>query len=392
MAPQPSTSLLDAPRSERPAAPPSGRITGLDGLRGIAAFVVVLHHAALVARPELAPGIWAGISQSPLKLLHAGTESVLVFFALSGLVVALPAMRPGFSWRRYYPARLLRLYLPVLAALLLSAALILLVPRDPATMPEGSWMRSAQAAEVSVGSLLSEASLMRGSYRIDNVLWSLRWEVIFSLLLPIAVVLVVRFRRLRWPLAIAAAAATVAGRVLDSEAFDADALVYLPVFLLGALMAANLDALRGLADRPRLARLWPLLAVLAGALLIASWLARPFVPAGSPLREALWGLAGVGAVLIVGLAAVWGAMRPVLDHPVSQWLGRVSFSLYLVHVPILATLVFLLGAERWWLAILIAIPVSLLVAAVFQRWVEAPSHRLARAAGGLLAPRRARSA
>ncbi|MDA4895261.1 acyltransferase family protein, partial [Streptomyces sp. MS2A] len=106
-----------------------GRITGLDGLRGVAALVVLLYHASLVARPWLDPAAWTTLTETPLKLLLAGTESVLIFFVLSGIVVALPALRGGFDWARYYPARLLRLYVPVAAALLFAAALIVLLPR-----------------------------------------------------------------------------------------------------------------------------------------------------------------------------------------------------------------------------------------------------------------------
>jgi peptidoglycan/LPS O-acetylase OafA/YrhL len=56
----------------------------------------------------------------------------------------------------------------------------------------------------------------------------------------------------------------------------------------------------------------------------------------------------------------------------------VSFSLYLIHVPILATLSFLLGDEKWWLVALLTIPLALLAAWAFHRGIERPSHRLAR--------------
>ena len=113
------------------------RVRSLDGLRGFAAVGVLLYHLSLVARPELSRATWEWLTQTPLKVLFAGTESVLVFFVLSGLVVTLPALRKGFSWRRYYPTRILRLYLPTFGAVLLAAALILLVPRvGPRTQPQ----------------------------------------------------------------------------------------------------------------------------------------------------------------------------------------------------------------------------------------------------------------
>ena len=353
---------------------PTPRVLSLDGLRGFAAVGVMLHHLSLVARPELNKATWAWLTQSPLKLLFAGTESVLVFFVLSGLVITLPAMRRGFSWRRYYPTRILRLYLPTFGALLLAAALILLVPRDPSLMPEGSWMQNAQATSVNLWSLLSEASLARHSYQIDNVLWSLRWEIIFSLLLPIFVWLALRMRKSAILWVVLCVVASALGRV-----FDIEALIYLPVFLAGAIMATRLSDLE---QRPTAQSQWrlALLGGLAGALLIASWLSRPLhLPA--PAQNMLWGLAAAGAVLVVALAVRWRGFRRLLETRPAQWLGRISFSLYLVHVPVIATTAYFFGSSRWWLVFLVSIPVSTGVAVLFQRWIEAPAHRLARATG-----------
>lgn len=370
---------------------PSSRISTLDGVRGIAALIVVVHHLSLVARPSIDDTTWAWLTQSPLTILLAGTEWVLVFFVLSGLVVALPALRAGFSWLRYYPARILRLYLPVIGALLLATALILCVPRDPATMPEGSWMRDAHVASVTPLYFLENASLLKETYGINNVLWSLRWELFFSLLLPLFVWVALRGRR--WSIALAAlcACATVAGRLLHE-----DPLVYYPVFLLGTILAVNLDRLRDWTREVRHGSVvWSGLAVLAGTLLMASQLARPLAPADSPASDVLWGLSGVGAALIVVLAITWPTFGRVLDHRFPHWLGRISFSLYLVHVPLIATLAYLFGQERWWLTCLVGLPLSLLLAEGFYRVVEVPSHRLARATGdrvGALTRRRGSAA
>lgn len=348
------------------------RIRSLDGLRGVAAFVVLFYHLSLAARPELSHRTWVWLTQSPLKILFPGTESVLIFFVLSGLVVTLPALKQQFVWRRYYPQRLLRLYLPVIAALVFAVVLILLIPRDPSSMPAGSWMRDAQATSVNLWSVLSEASLARKSYKIDNVLWSLRWEVLFSALLPIFVWVALLLKKHATFFICLAVSASVLGRVIQNEA-----LVYLPLFLVGAVLATRLGELAAPASK-RESQWFPLLALLSGALLIASWWARP-LHENQVVQDALWGLAGAGAVLIVVLAIRWPSMRRVLEQPFSQWLGKISFSLYLVHVPIIATLMYLFGQRAWWLACLVSVPASFVIAVLFQRFIEAPSHKLSRA-------------
>ncbi|MGO1921401.1 MAG: acyltransferase family protein, partial [Microbacterium sp.] len=206
----------------------SQRISSLDGVRGVASLIVLVYHCSLIAMPHLDETVATWLTQSPLKVLFAGTEAVLVFFVLSGFVVALPVLRDGFSWLRYYPTRVLRLYLPVWASILLATALIVLIPRDPSTMPDDSWMQRAQATNVTWESFFEESLLITNSYDINNVLWSLRWELIFSLALPLFVIVAVVLRRHAIAAAAVACALTVVGRVIDVEA-----LVYLPVFMLG---------------------------------------------------------------------------------------------------------------------------------------------------------------
>lgn len=188
-------------------------------------------------------------------------------------------------------------------------------------------MQNTQATSVNLWSLLSEASLMRRTYQIDNVLWSMRWEIIFSLLAPIFVWVAIR---------------------ASKSAF------------LGVTLC--------------------LIASVLGRLLIASWLSRPLHLPALP-QNVLWGLAAAGAVLTVVLAARWQLMRQLLETRPAQWLGKISFSLFLIHVLIIATATYLFGSSRWWLAGIVAMPASVGAALLFQRWIETPTHKLARALG-----------
>ena len=111
----------------------TARVTSLDGLRGLAAVVVLVHHALLTA-PVLASAYYGGsvsdasdpvswaLTYTPLHLIWAGTEAVYLFFVLSGVVLTFPVLRSrSFSWLAYYPSRLLRLYGPIVFAVLLGS-------------------------------------------------------------------------------------------------------------------------------------------------------------------------------------------------------------------------------------------------------------------------------
>lgn len=375
--------VAERPSSTRQAA--STRLTSLDGLRGVAALVVMLHHLYLVATPALrsgggsAPGsLYWWVSETPLKILTAGSEAVLVFFVLSGLVVALPVLRTtGFSWAGFLTGRMARIYLPVWASLAIGTALIWLLPRDASAVTQGSWVGSSNATSTTAGTLLGQASLTIKSYGVDNVLWSLRWELAFSVLLPVFVAIAILVRR-RWALALGVAFTLSLVGALTSI----DALHYLPVFFAGTLMAVRLDAIREWTSRrirrPH-ARLWGITLVVGSLFLIlAHWLVRPIVPPGTLQGSLLTQLAVLGAAGLVLAAIGVPLLRRALESPTCQWLGRVSFSLYLIHVPILATLAFLLGDDKWWLVALLTIPLALLAAWAFHRAIERPSHRLAR--------------
>ena len=77
---------------------PSHRYPQLDSLRGLAALTVVFEHCLRID-PWLLQGIspwleWAAQS-TPLHILWAGGNAVLLFFVLSGLVLTLRKSAPS---------------------------------------------------------------------------------------------------------------------------------------------------------------------------------------------------------------------------------------------------------------------------------------------------------
>jgi peptidoglycan/LPS O-acetylase OafA/YrhL len=386
-----------ATQQTRPATPSAGpqspgqhapgRLIALDGLRGIAALVVVFHHIYQFARPFIEPGthawavgtVWWLISATPIKLLSAGSESVLVFFVLSGLVVPLPLLTRGpRAWIGFYVARLVRLYLPVWGSLVLAGLWLVLVPRPDSAVTPGSWVERTNGTTPKLGLLFSEAGLMRNSFSSNSVLWSLRWELIFSLALPLFVLAAIALRRFWMPAIVVAASLTFVGKLAD-----VDALLYLPVFFMGTLIAVNLDVIRDWARRRARRGRWRAWLLFSASLLgiVASWMLRPVIPAGTVWSDAVGSLTPLGAFGVVIAAIAFEPVRRSLSTPVPQWLGRRSFSLYLTHLPILVALVYLFGDRNWGLVALVGIPLGLGVAVLFFRFVERPSHRLARFLG-----------
>jgi peptidoglycan/LPS O-acetylase OafA/YrhL len=382
------TGSAHAAGGARAAARPStgsDRLTSLDGLRGLAALIVVVHHCVL-ALPSLvgqldgpdrsSPAWW--LAYTPLHLLWAGGESVLVFFVLSGLVLALPHLRPPQpgTWLPYYLKRSLRLYLPVIGALVLTGVLVTLFPRS-ADAAQGWWM-NAHAVPAQASALAHDAGLLGGTGWLNSALWSLEYEVFFSLFLPVFVVLA---RQLSAPLWASVPMVLVASGWAVSSGHEL--LSYMFVFAVGVLLAQRLSTLRSWAERinrsARASSLWTALGVAGVLVLLGEWWMKQFVsdwtlwlPIGRP--------AGVlGAAVLVFCFLHWRPLRAFGDSRLLQWLGTVSFSLYLVHEPIVVSVATMTPptAQGVLVVLAVGIPVSLGVAVLFHRLVERPSQILA---------------
>ncbi|MCU1474862.1 acyltransferase [Amnibacterium sp.] len=378
----PQTVAEQAPAAgTRPKRRGPGRLAALDGLRGVAAMVVVIHHLLLIAEPHLtanlgtAPwSLWWVLERTPLKLLTAGREAVMVFFVLSGLVVALPAMRKAnFSWSGFLAGRFIRLFLPAWAAIVLATGLLFLVPRTPQQVTAGSWLAGSAQTNWNWQHLIPEYSLMMGSVQYDNALWTLRWEFAFSLVLPAFLVLAMALHRWWFPVGALTLGVAVLGGYLGNEAMP-----YLPVFFLGTLVAARLPQIRAWGKRPHAGWVFGTILVVSALVLVCSWLLAPVIPQGTKENHALLGLEIAGALGIVVVTVGEGWFRRLLKRRVPQFLGRTSFSLYLIHIPIITTLAWLLGDWNWPILFPIGITAALLGGWLFFRFIEKPLHRLAR--------------
>ena len=356
------------------------RLAALDGLRGIAAVIVVLGHALLTTtfsdayvdrlHGKGSDPVAAVLADTPLRAFFAGNEAVVVFFVLSGFVLTLPMLRgKNLDLWAYYPRRTLRLWVPVAAAVLLAAVIILITPQNPAIAPS-QWVKDNTFAELDPRSVLRALMVITGDPAINSPLWSIEWEMLFSLLLPIAYLLVARLNRFYWTAIIAIAVVSGCG-----VAASVNGIKYLPMFLAGCIAAklVHSGALHSGALRS-----W--LLILGGVALIAipdltRVLHMPFL-----VRTVSYATVTIGATMIVlGLTMPSGLTRLFGSAP-GRFLGRISFSLYLVHLPVMIGVLYTAPALGD-MVLLISIPASFLVAWLFTRFVEEPATRLARHVG-----------
>lgn len=330
-----------------------GRMKRLDGVRGLLAVYVMLGHALPLTA---APG-WAQ------ALAGHGEAAVDLFFALSGLVIAFSLARFGGTFRPFFAARARRLLPAYGCALAVSIAAgslgdpLAALPwagapaRDivAAALPAPLWPHLA-AHLLLLHGLIPQAVLPYGYITLLGPAWSLSTEWQFYLVIGL-----VAPRRLgRFAcvlLALGAAWHLLPWQGLFSRAFLPDAA---PYFALGLASAAWLRGAR---------RSLPLCLLGACAVGLA---AGP----GKALPPLIWG------AIMLGQSGRWGA---ALEHPALQYLGAISYPLYLVNEPVQRVLALLLGpaaAGNGALFTLVFLPASLASsvagAMLLHRLVERP--------------------
>lgn len=364
------------------------RIDSLDGLRGVAAFIVVIHHA-LMPIPSFANIVngaaptstaqWL-VTYTPLRIVWAGPEAVWVFFVLSGFVLVRPYLGDRkLDTGRYYLRRFVRLYVPVFASYLFARALRI-VAREPD--PAYTWWIAGHVPAVGIRDSVRTMSLLFGNnITLNLVWWSLQWEVWFSILLPVVVIVVRRARRHGVLLVVFFATASAAGRIIsdDSTWYSMrlmKAPLYLSMFGVGAALTLLEEPIR---RRLATVRVVGAAVFVLGAVTLLTMPAaiEALIPSAGPghslglFASGAIGVMGAAACVVVALA-IPSVVRALTVRPI-HWVGTRSFSLYLVHDPIIAAIVFGFGLSSvtWW-SFPLGIVLSLVVAAGFYRIVEAP--------------------
>jgi peptidoglycan/LPS O-acetylase OafA/YrhL len=372
----------------RPGERPAPRLAFLDGLRGIAALYVVLHHAALMVPPR---GLSA-TATAARSLLRHGHYAVAVFIVLSGYCLMLPVARdpdgglPG-GLLAYLGRRARRILPPYYAALALSWALIGLVPA--LGRPDGArWDRALPAGGIGVvASHLLLAHNLDGRWidKVDPPMWSVATEWQIYLLFPALLAL---WRRRGIASAVAAGFAlgyvvAALATPLGSPALRQLCPWYAGLFAIGMAGAVASCGPRPTADGPAPGGLLATglgVVALVAATSVSAGLSNPFVMAADPL---------VGAAT-AGLIVRWArrtdpgseAPRPfvlrLLEDRRAVALGSISYSLYLVHYPLLALADATLRARAWGpearlaALLLVASPLCIVVAALFRAAFERP--------------------
>ena len=335
-----------------------GRFIGIQGLRFIAALMVVVTHTTLMIGERI-----YGVGDQ--AVWREGNAGVDIFFVISGFVMgisALPLLARPDGAREFMLRRLMRIVPLYWVATTLKLIAVFAIPA--LTIHSVFDPSHAIASYLFLPHLNAEDEFKP----LVGVGWTLTYEMFFYVLFAFAMTL----RRNPLPIVLPVLAGLALLGLFKPEHGPAWQF-YLDAILLEfgfGLLAAKLIC-RGFTVNPKLGIV---VVVLAFACFFT-----PSVYFGSQ-RAIGWGIPSFLIVLCVA------GMEPFLCRVVPKFvsfLGDSSYALYLFHsfyVPMVGVILVKIGMAQDWFAFLISVAGSIVVGALVHKWLETPLNRIVRSA------------
>jgi peptidoglycan/LPS O-acetylase OafA/YrhL len=313
------------------------RLETVEALRGLAAMMVVMFHLCVGSGQSVA---WLRTLAGP------GWLGYDIFFVISGFIIPYSMHRGGYVLRDapvFAAKRLLRLEPPYL----LSIALVVALNAASARVPGFA----GQPVHVDATQILLHLGYLNvfvGRPWLNPVFWTLAIEFQFYLSMMLVFPLLAARSR---PLRLAALAGLAALAFVPGDQF---LMHYLGLFGLGIV---TFQMMRGIEGRLASLALMAAFTVL-NAMVLTSWVA--------------------GAGLLTALAIAFVRLPRIA--PIA-FFGAISYSIYLLHVPIGGRVMnlglrFAHTAPAQVALVALAVAVSTAAAYIFYRLVEAPCQRL----------------
>lgn len=375
-----------------------GQIPELEGLRGVAVLWVLVFHYFIAGSELFDDPLNALIASSAAlgTIVRHGYYALDLFFLISGFLLTLPWFRHAAEGRTapaardFYVRRIRRIvpaYYVQLAFLFFLAV--------PLLHGLNIWWLDPMKMLANVYAHLSflhyTTPLTSSSLSINGVLWSLTLEAQYYLLLPLLAPFFVRFP---WRSALVLIMVSIAWRWLAANDLDAlvrylasiDARPAAPVDRVRILVMTQLPGYLGHFAIGILAgREW--LRVRERVVTPRSALARFAVAAAAlGLAYAVHAGTGIGPDWIrwlATLAAFAVAMVALVSHenrfarllfanPPIAFVGRISYSVFLYHLPLLFLWIRFAAPKNSWLSFPLYFALVLAVAWLSYRYVETP--------------------
>lgn len=391
----------------------NSRIHSLDSIRGIASMIVVIFHCLISFQvfenayynQQFSSEILRIFTNTPLHTFWAGPESVFLFFVLSGFVLSLPFLnsdKGGPSYRNYIIKRICRIYLPYIITMLIYMLVIIALSdyRDIESLSatfNNRWDHPITLKAIIFYIFMFDYDLAN----VNGVIWSLVHEMRISVIFPLLIWII---KRTDWKISLPfglfmsiainrvlkiTSAALPNGNISMIVISLGNTFYYIPFFIIGAVFAKHrFDVTSSIK---KLQPLWKILLFSAAIILFNfRWVFHNVITGSyGKYYERLVGIIGDwiiagGVVLIFAVVLSSEKADWFLNRKIFLWLGKISYSVYLMHVmPIMLCARYLGQVIPLSVAIMLAPVFTLPLAALTYRFIELPSINLGKRITGV---------
>ncbi len=294
----------------------------LQSVRGIAALVILVYHCLVFYKVGSRLSWWTEVILNP----HA---QVVLFFVMSSLVLigsfeGKPARL--VTYITFLARRAARIYPALWLSVGLACAYLALRTHLPAAPDRSAWILAFDTHRVTVGDILG--SLVGARDALVPPLWSIKVELLASLIVPGLAALVFAGRRGRLPLY------GIAGVLAVYSMWASLRGEYLVDFALGAIALTWIIRPSG-ANRRWSGSVHALCMFLVLAMLLFRNLNSQWsfgIAYHAPLPALVEGIFAASFLIILETADLTGS---ILLAPILVWLGDISYSIYLLHFPVM---------------------------------------------------------
>jgi len=311
---------------------------------------------------------------------------VIIFFVLSGFFIARSLKQKRYSPLFFYGDRVIRIYIPYFGSLLVGCLAIMLAHYvNPALFeivhPERPYNKELMIAfqnlnwESAVNAIFFLPGHKNIYFGLNGPYWSLFFEALFYIIIPFVFIIIKKYWFFILALFLHLLSFFVDTKRISILAFFLNYSLY---FAMGVLLY---ELSSGRSSRFYLIKYTHRMTntLVCGSLIL---LMMSILVGLAHFEKISFALGMLGSVLLMiwllygRRSAIYNSVKRVLVNPISDFLGKISFSMYLIHVPLLALMYaywsdvsgqLVFYGFIYWIPVMFIIPMSYIFYLLFER-------------------------
>ncbi|WP_168733823.1 acyltransferase family protein [Metabacillus sediminilitoris] len=363
----------------------SNRYEELDSLRGLAALSVFFSHIYLIFNETLLSKLL--FEYGLLRGMVAGSEAVTLFFVLSGFVLSIPFYsNKDFNYGEFAVKRFCRIYIPYIVAIVITFIFreIFYTGKIHGLT---DWFNVNWSVSLNANAIIDHLLLL-GTFtsNLNNVVWSLVHEMRISLMFPFIMFLLIKLNMKQGiGLAFTLSVMSILFSLTADNPFLGTELYYsvhlTSLFIVGALLAKfRYDIINYLLNLKFKSKMFIfilglILYLYAHPSFVLNILIRDFNPFYRAVIDT-W-ITSIGAAILIIFALSSVRFSKILKNKLVNYLGKISYSLYLYHLAVLFTFIHLFyNIMPLWVICLISIIGTFIISSCMYHLIEKPAIKI----------------